>query len=271
MTEQFKPGDEVFDQNGNIGEYVAHLDGSYVVVPYLRDSDTCDIFRGIPEIWRTVYGAAPRPMVDKAVQAMHKQIADLRSEISKLYVERNTLAQTQERVLAELKKGPGLADVDLWMQGKMTHALVIDRYNGYSISLLSTLLESGEGYSKEIRLVSLYGGSPGRYPSVKMASYSDGSGSITPIIGATSPEDAAAKAQVHFDGELARVARHGREHGFMALARSAVSFGLTVPDNIRVEVEKDANERAAAIQKKRRADLDSAIKRVEALRRELGE
>src|SRR5690606_6348548 len=91
--------------------------------------------------------------------------------------------------LRRIQGRPDLTDLDLWLQGKVTHIVSLGYYSIEIGTVEETLLRQ-EDRGREMRLLSLKVDPRANYFWVSYASYSDGSGSQTRCLLATSMEHA---------------------------------------------------------------------------------
>lgn len=250
----FDKGTEVCSIDGAIGAYVAELNGGHLVQPIYTDEND-EPHYGRVETWSEVFLQPPE-------QRLHERIGQLNHEIAETEMELDSLREQVAQQTAILESAarlraaqPQLEQLDLWLSGGATHIVVCEMYH-LEIGTAEEILKRKDDGS--MRLVSLFGDKDRRY-RWQMATYSDGSGSGTPCILASSLEDARERAAAW----LAQRFRSGdAQHYRTSLARDAIRLGLPVPDDIRALTDEEDRTNAEKHLQHARNEADSAVQKL---------
>jgi hypothetical protein len=96
-----------------------------------------------------------------------------------------------------------------------------------------------------------------------MASYSDGSGSSTEVLLATSEEEAKQVASKWYLQEVSARGRNNQDHVVISLAKSAMKYGIPVSDELRQKVVASEEEGRKRIIESAQKELDRAKLRLD--------
>lgn len=243
-TKQFNPGDQVYDIHGRAGSYIASANGGHLVEPIYEDDEFEPHYASV-ETWREVFGTPPKQRLtadiaelDAQLTAKHEQLTNLQRSIQDTELEAKALRQ-------RIKENAQLGDIDMWLQGKVTHIVSLHAYS-VDIGTVEEVLRRTDR-ERELRLLALKVDPKAQRYWTSYATYSDGSGSQTPCILATSIEDAREKAAAY----VVKQTRETPAHMHDGLAASAIRCGVPISDELRRAAE--AMEQKHAIQQLERA------------------
>lgn len=223
----FKSGDAVFNLHGQEGRYIASTAGGHVVEP-VYESDDEQVY-GDVETWRDVFAAPP-------TAKLHAEVAEI--EATLIAAQRTLAATRAEQRAADMEAAaarkriadhPDLRDLDLWLQGKVTHIVSLD-YHSLKIGTIEETLRK-QDRDHELRLMSLLVDPKANRYFVAYAAYSDGSSNQTRCLLATSMEHARERAAEYVRQEVVRT--RGNSHA--GLAASAIKYGVEISDDLRRE------------------------------------
>lgn len=245
-TPQFKPGDTVYNQYGQIHEYVCpHPNGEgHVCVPWFETGSGDDgpvEWRGDPVSVRYVFAEPDqaRQKADAKLVELNAKVDAARLELAGLHKERSTLDNDARDRLARLKQHAALKHLDDYLAGKITHFVVMPSYGStVFVKSLADALKSEDMYAREMRLLSLYGTSNGDL-QFKITQYSEGSGGACyEAFPFTSEEAARSFAKELVAKELASCIKSGNKDGngmpsyFSGWAKTAAEWGVPVPEDM---------------------------------------
>ncbi len=234
---KFEPGQTVYSIHGESASFVAATSNGYAVEPMYEYEDG-ELHFGPVTSWPEVYVEPPVAKLFAKVQELERVIAERRATLSQLDVEKRAMDSELLAMQRRYKENDQLRNLDLWLSGACTHIVKLTGY-GFEIGPVEKVL--GCDSDKEIRLLSIYGGSKRHY-RWKMASYSDGSGSSTPVLLATSEDDAKREAAKWFNAEVVERGRNNQDHMVIGLARDAIKYGISVSDDLRALVAKQEED-----------------------------
>lgn len=256
----FKSGDTVFDIHGREATYLAlGADGHVVQTKYEHD-DYDEPLYGQPEVWRDIYRSPPTVKLHGEVAEIEAKLNAARAELNQIREQRRQedgiyAARTNER-----KRFAQLKTLDEFIAGQITHFFVVEGYGErMSIQTFDAFMVSKEDcYERKLRLLSLFGGSKGDL-AWYVDRYSDGSGgSNGRCFPALSYEDAVRLASEWIEGRYADLRKNEHKHSSLDLAKAAVSFGLSVPDDIAQWAKQTADSVRESNLKHARKQFDEA-------------
>jgi hypothetical protein len=240
---KFQPGQEVYNINGRAGAYIARAALGHIVEPIYDSEEYEEPRHGEAETWREVFSKPPVERLQADIAELERQFLE-RNE--KLRIVNESIRQAEQDATAarkRIKDQPDLTDLDLWLQGKITHILSLDTYR-FEIGTVDDMLLKKEDYGRtSIRLLNLRVDPKANLYWVGIAAYSDGSSSQTRCRLATSKEHAIQLLADH----LAQVERKGgnNESEIFAAARSLVHYGATIRADLQAQL--DGQDRAAKL------------------------
>jgi hypothetical protein len=126
---KFEPGQKVYSEAGDIGEYVSQLPEGAHVVRQLFESDFEDEDRepsfarrvGALETWRRCFNEPPRALVDAIVAEKLAAAQKLRVEIHDLEAQARKLKQDEKQTKERLAEIEALRHLDDLFAGRITH------------------------------------------------------------------------------------------------------------------------------------------------------
>ena len=264
-TNAFANGDTVFSIHGEEAVWLAQAAQGHVVQP-VYESEDGEPYYGQPVTWVDVFAKPPVAKLEAQVAELSKKLDDLRQQARMAEIAAH--AQKKELGVIEdrYKQFPQLRDLDLWLSGACTHIVILGSYS-FEVKELKDALEYKDSYTPSLRLLALYcDPRKERDWSLRMSQHSDGSGSSNIVLLATSLEDATAKAEEWFNGQLLRCRKgSGYEHYAIGLSRCAIKHGFNVPDELKQKIaEADAKAVSDRLANARR-DFERAKQNLEAL------
>lgn len=239
-TTTFKAGDEVYDIHGRAGCYVARTPAGHIVEPAYDDEGETTFDDA--QTWREVYAKPPVEKLHADVAAAEAKLNGLHEQARKARTELAAAEALEAAARKRISSNPQLVDLDLWLQGKVTHIVSLD-YNGFSIGTVDEVLTKQEDHGRtSIKLLNLRADPKANQYWVGYAAYSDGSSSQTRCLLATSLEHARELAAAY----IVKRTRDESEHGRLGLAESAIRYGVQVSDELRAMVEQRRAQAAAS-------------------------
>lgn len=269
MRKQFKQGDTVYSDHGQLAEYVAQIAEGHIVRPiveaYSGDGETSFEHTCEPITWIHVFEEPPVAKYSEDLSALHKKIdvarADLRS-IQSTISEHN---RDHSEILTRLSKYEQLRYITDFLDGKITHYAFVGDWKTEIIPIEKATSDV-ERYRP--RLLALYGDVKGRGVEWLLHRYSDSSGQM-PQEGmwfpARSEEEAKDIVRNHITKRLNR-GDATQHHNFNFFVKEAIRLGLPVKPEHQQRVEQDDDR----IKSERIATAQREYSRVKANLQELG-
>lgn len=241
-----KQGDIVFDTEGRRAVYVARCEAGHVVEIFsIADADEEPYSCGV-ETWPKVFESPPTQIKHAEIAKLNAEIAAKRYDLSSLRAEIEASARAHSDLRAKIKSTPSLADLDLWLAGKVTHLALLD-YGCPKVGTVDEILTKRDDYGRaSIRLLNLRVDPGANEFWIGVAQYSDGSSANYRCRLATSLEEANRIAAEDCKREYSK-------NGSVQSLRYARSFGatLTAEESAKI-VESDASDRAGKIARLKR-------------------
>lgn len=156
MGDTYEEGQTVYLIDGEMAEYVSAVGGQHIIRPMILGYDdepyAAQGLLQVPEVFR-------KP----PVAAMDAKVAEAKAELDRLNTAateaRRSLhaAQSEERQMMDrLRQYPALKNVDLWLQGKITHAVYV-RGAVIKVRTMDQFFKDEERYDASITLISIEG------------------------------------------------------------------------------------------------------------------
>lgn len=256
----FEKGQTVYAEDGQEFEYVAAVDGGHVVQPSYFRSDDDEPYFATPIVVEQVFAAPLTVKYHTEVAKLDEQLAAKRDELAAIRSELNVLVRDEKARMARLKQHQALALLDDYLAGKISHFVVVPEYSGrIEVQTFAEALASQDRYDKDMKLLSLYGGSNGDL-QWRIHRYSDGSGNNkTDVYPFLSEAEAIAGAQRIIAERLAALEDRALA-GYSSteeLLRAAERYGVPVPADLLAKrhagllalKEKEVAEKEAALAK----------------------
>lgn len=179
---------------------------------------------------------AVEQVANTEAKRMIEEDGTMRERVKELRLAESEIAVAKKRIASN----PQLHDLDLWLQGKVTHIVSLD-YCTLSIATVEVALTSADR-ERSLRLLNLRVDPKANQFWVSYAGYSDGSGSQTRCLLATSLEHAQQRAAEY----VAKEVKSNPQQNHASLAASAIRYGVAVSDELRqVVIEREATSKAA--------------------------
>ena len=270
-------GDEVYDEHGQAGYYVARAKGGgHIVQSIIEDggdgySEPGGSYIGEPMRWNEIFRKPP-------VARLESRIAELEAERDKVCAEVKAARQAKQDLEAErraMKERLDLHEQLTWIDdllaGRFTHYLVKESDYGHNWMVMTAEDFRAKRNLSQVRLqlwVSTYDRTDSFQWRVVQGSSGDrfddkGKG----VIPFKSEEEAIVKRNeflLETMRELAEVHANAGSHGLDDAVRRAIAFGLEVPADIAENLrERKAREVAVELEKAQAA-LAAAFARAEA-------
>lgn len=266
----------LFDQAGDAVHLVRDLEGGGHLVQHLYDHGEYEPSLGPVVFVEHVYTHATMTIKHGGIERAQKEFDELTAKLCTLRKELHDAGFERSRIIDRLKQMPCLQNIEMLLDGKVTHVVKISAWHG-SMEILEKdeLREEKKTYG-DFRMLSLIGKprgtdswSKGDAPDFQFAlsSYSDGSGSNDPCWPFTSKEDAYAFAQDRVTNWASIVLPHhtNREDYGLSLGKSAQELGLNVPQDLLDIIEKRATVEKNRKVLEARRNLESSINTAKAL------
>lgn len=257
MSALFTPGQEVYDIRGRVGSYVGPSQHGHVVEPLYESGDD-DAHYGDAQTWPEVFAVPPRERLASDLAELLSEIKDGQAKLQAVQAEVHAAEQARRDVMRRAKAEPQLADLHLWLEGKVTHIVALDTYS-IEIGTVEEVLLTHDR-NRSLRLLSLYVDPKERSYRVQRASYSDGSGhNLTTCRLASSEEHAKKLAREYIAAQLVS---GDQQHSRDTWIRWAIKFGVPVTDAQRQFLAEKEREGAERYLQNARRDHESAVARL---------
>lgn len=238
MKKSFIPGDTVYDVHGREGSYIGSSATGHVVEPTYECEDGPPHY-GDVQTWREVFTKPPVEKLHADVAAIESQLTAAKTSLARVREEQRLAESEIAAAKKRIASNPQLHDLDLWLQGKVTHIVSLD-YCTLSIATVEVTLTSADR-ERSLRLLNLRVDPKAQQFWVSYAGYNDGSGSQTRCLLATSLEHAQQRAAEY----VAQEVRSKPNDNHAGLAASAIRHGVAVSDKLRQAViEREAASKA---------------------------
>ena len=233
-------GSIVYKIDGTKGTYIEKLiTGEHVVSVEFYDThyynDEPEVVENITQIWDKVYANAPTTAKEEKIAQLDRDIDtrtqsyyELSAKVTDKRRELLDLEAESKARLSNITQHKALANLELFIQGKITHFLIVAS-GSYSIMDFDTaiaLSESDRGFDRPnaIKLLTLYGRSNGDL-EWQINQYSDGSGSSKQVYPCISEEDAKYKAITVWLEKLDKLKRE--DYNLISIFETAKELGIT--------------------------------------------
>lgn len=236
MKPKFDKGQAVYSINGHEASYVASTSSGHVVEAMFED-EYGEAYAQV-ETWPEVYAKAPAAKLSEEIVDLEKEIAKRRDELALIELEASEAESKMAAISRRYTENEQLRNLDLWLTGACTHLVKVESY-GFKVGTVEEIL--GRDGDKEVRLLSIYGGTR-RHFQWRMASYSDGSGSQSPVLLAASEDEAKKMANQWFTKQVREYSRNGQEHMLYSLIRDAIKYGIPITEEQRLIAENTEKE-----------------------------
>lgn len=167
QQDTFTAGQVVYSAAGETGRYVAPAGSAHIVSPIFESGDE-EYSEGVAE-WRRCFSEAPVAKLAEAAAAIEARRADAQAVLSK--IQDDVLALRKEKVEFErdqkarmdrLKQHAGLAQLEQFLSGELTHYVIVTDYSVTVKAIADTVEdEDSSYYKKSLKLLTLYGKSDG--------------------------------------------------------------------------------------------------------------
>ena len=239
--------------DGTEVEVVAKLDDSRVLVrAWMEDTDRGELF--LSDCIRIVYESdlhenPPTEVVNKEIEKAKARLRKLERRAAEVQSKSSRLEREYKQLIDKLSRYKPLEYIEQFLDGKITHFVVIPGYGEWKIKTLDEM-QSRYGGTK---LLSLFGESKGNLEWC-INSYPDGSGLWTHVVPCLSYEHAIEVMQERINDEVAKSADNPR----LSLVSVAEKYGLEI-DRSYV---KAAREKYLDSLRKRRAEILRSLEKI---------
>lgn len=246
MSKQLKDGDIVYSQHGQEAVYVAPAQSSGHIVEPVLETEYGEPAYSDPEVWQQVFLKPPKPKFDAETARLDAMIDEKRKVLRGIESEAREAEQNRIAAIQRLRQHPDLTGLDLWLQGKITHIVSLEYYSVRIGTVEETLREDGR--DKELRLLSLRADPKASRFWVGYSAYSDGSGSQTRCLLATSLKHAQQLAAEHVENEI----KKSPSNDHSSLVMSAHKQGVAVPaDRLEAASQKASKAHTEKVERAR--------------------
>jgi hypothetical protein len=234
----------VYNYQGIEATYIQELDnGKHLVAVALYDAHG-DEYDEVIQVWGEVLTTSPMPKLAKDLVELQERIdknTQLCSEInSEIFKKKQELSNIDSDILKRknnLKQHKELENLELFIQGKITHFIFIDS-GRYEIKEFNESIDLSSRYDKnKFKLLTLYGNSKGDL-DWGISESSDGSGNIKTVYPCISKEDAESKVQVIYHELLNKLDHTVMDYTSINTIDSALELGITLKEDIAKAYEQ---------------------------------
>lgn len=268
MADQYEIGETYYTANGDkVYLDAITTDGKFVVSQILRFSDYGDSFyedTGQAQIVGKIYAEAPVAVIDERFAAAQEKLAEIERHYQTRYAEVINAEREIQSRLAKLQKFNGLDRLEDFIDGKITHVVLVDE--DYAIKGLDALEEIDYGRKQGLKLVSLFGKSDGDLLWC-VNQYRDGSGGMwREIIPCANEDDAVAKRRERLLADIQEQFAHiepDRPYWFLRRVQKAIELNIDVPADVTAKYQELQKVHLAAEEAKARKAVEDAQAKLE--------
>lgn len=233
MGKKIEAGQTVYSEMGERAEYVTASGDGHIVRPIIDayDDEYGDAYDHVcdPVVWRHVFAQEPVAKFSDELKALHEKIAAAKAERTKL---ENEDYQRQRERAEKLKRFAILDNLELFIDGKITHYVTRDSYTPPQIIPVQLALTGdSDRHRGVLRLLTLGGCLKTGAINWQLNHYSDGSGSSTGVIPCTSLEQAEALLKDEVVKHFAKT--HHQHNERQEWIDAAEKHGVEVPEAYR--------------------------------------
>lgn len=181
-----------------------------------------------------VYDRPPTAAVDARIQQLRTEEENLRSRVTSLRDEMRTAESEHKARLSKLQSLGALRHIETFLDGKFTHAVLMNYSGPEIVSFEEALQPNKDDYGRRetgLKLMTLFGNSKNDL-QWRINDYKDGSGSNTNVMPCMSIEEAMEVAQRLINEKCAEAVRDKRPWIADGARKAAQKFGLTVPEDL---------------------------------------
>lgn len=261
----FKAGDTVYTLDGRQVEYVGAA-GPRHLVAELYETDQGD-YRGQEFIADAVFAVPPTLKLHAEVKELEEKANALRLQIWEAQTEAREAEKDNANRLKYLAKFAPLKRVEDFVNGKITHCVMTTEYGrGVSVMTVADALRQPDKYDRDMKLLSLFGGSKGDL-QWRVNRYSDGSGSgWTDCEPFCSEEEAKERAIEILNGRIAEEETANKVWGRDVMIQCAETLGVPVPEWLLTRHTEAVRLNAEKAVETKRAELAKAEEALAAVR-----
>jgi hypothetical protein len=211
----------------------------------------------------------PRPLIEERVEALTARSKELQEECGKIRGQIIHAKHEHDQLMKKLKKYECLKEIERYIDGDVTHYVLVNCYHAADIRILPRSEAKAEGSRSEERLLTLYGRRDwhGRQKPVHFDWYLsaycvDGTDRDRRCFPCLSLEEAKSKAQVLLDQQFAE----GDDSELKRLVAVAQEYDLSIPADAGVRLreleEKELRDQRRKLTKEieeRQHQLDTLI------------
>lgn len=251
--------------HGRVCRPLTTMTDGRIVVELGYEDENEPYFCGELAIVDRIFDEPPREAYHAEIEKLEAKKVELSATLHQLRHQVSEVERTHKDRIAKLKNYEQLQLVEEFLDGKITHYVIVDTYDGCNVRI-STPQEEKCGddrrsWNAKLKLLVLYGDQQNRTIDWLLHYYSDGSGSRTDMVYAfTSHGDAKAKAATLIAAAFDVVRKTPDWYRARHAIGSAKAIGIEVPADVlaicreheakaaRANVEKAREELAAAEQ-----------------------
>lgn len=234
----FVQGQEVYDIYGQVGRYVAAASHGHLVEPIYDAEDDDEPHYAQVQTWSEVFAKPPTERLTADIQELVTELNAKRLELNSVETDIAAAKSVRQGLLQHAKQNPQLGDLYLWLEGKATHIVVLGPYS-VEVGTVEEILRKNDR-DRELRLLSLFVDAKANRYWVGRSNYSDGSGSCTPCLLASSEEHAHEQARACIADQL----RNHQYRNDSSWIRLAIKFGVPISAEQQASLLATQRERA---------------------------
>lgn len=139
MEQKFTPapGDEVYSKDGLTGTFVGRIDGRNFVLPQYADEEyPSEPSHGDIEEWPAVFKNPPTNVLDAETDKAMKKLVEITAQIGAKRIELSDLDREMRARADRIKQHEGLAELDRYLAGEVTHYLTVSRHRTFDVEII---------------------------------------------------------------------------------------------------------------------------------------
>lgn len=126
QNETFKPGQELYLDNGYLVEYICRIDSGHIVCQVFEVDDEEEPYYGDPFFARQVFKSPPSARQEHRIADLESEIEEKKKELREVCSELWDAQNSQKKLVDVLDKNEALAQIENVMSGNITHYVSVN-------------------------------------------------------------------------------------------------------------------------------------------------
>jgi len=235
MSDYIK-GKSYYAPDGREVEYVCEASGGYMV-SYIVEAEDEEPYFSEPHFERRLFSKPPQERVSQAILELEQKQREKFAELTELETSIRKAKKEYEDLIKKLStRVPALRRIEDFIDNKITH-FIVKKYSGLELVDINYLKCSEDRYSKDLKLISLFGKSDGNL-LWGVNQYRDGSGLNTTIYPFCSLEEAMAEGAKMMEEKFTEWAKEKKGLRVEGLMTEYKNMKLEAPEELFVAAKQ---------------------------------